>query len=190
MSIDPSAIIGPGVLIQADPHSHVRIGAGVCLGMGTVIHARGGTLDIQSGATLSMGVLVVGAGTIAAGACVGAGTTAINPAIGYSEVVPAHTLMGDRSRFSTPGSSPAVPPVSAPVPMPEEQSPDPWASEPSSAPQQAPEVRTESSTPQSTSAEVSLKLSRPVYGQDHVNQLMRHLFPSRPLSELPPDANP
>ena len=39
VSIDPSAAIAPGVLLQAEENSRITIGAGVCIGAGTIVHA-------------------------------------------------------------------------------------------------------------------------------------------------------
>ena len=44
VEIDPSAAIAPGVLFQAEPDSRIVIAAGVCVGAGTVLHARHGAL--------------------------------------------------------------------------------------------------------------------------------------------------
>ncbi len=98
VSIDPSAVIAPGVLLQAEDNSQIKIGAGVCIGAGTIVHATGGNLYIEAGVCLGRGVLIIGSGSIDRDACIGAGTTAIDPAIAAGEVIPTHSLLGDRSR--------------------------------------------------------------------------------------------
>jgi carbon dioxide concentrating mechanism protein CcmN len=98
VSIDPSAAIAPGVLLQAEADSQITIGAGVCIGAGTIVHAAGGNLDIGAGVCLGRGVLILGSGTIERNACIGAGTTAIDPQIEAGAAIPPHSLLGDSSR--------------------------------------------------------------------------------------------
>lgn len=101
VEIDPSAAIAPGVLFQAEPDSRIVIGAGVCIGAGTVLHARHGSLIIEPGVSFGTGVLIVGAGRIGANACIGSSTTVLRPAIAPGEVVPPGSLLGDTSRQVT-----------------------------------------------------------------------------------------
>jgi carbon dioxide concentrating mechanism protein CcmN len=101
VSIDPSAVIAPGVLLQAEANSRISIGAGVCIGAGTIVQAAGGNLYIEAGVCLGRGVLIVGSGAIDRDACIGAGTTAIDPHIEAGAVIPPHSLLGDRSRGET-----------------------------------------------------------------------------------------
>ncbi|MBC6480475.1 MAG: hypothetical protein GDA56_24555 [Hormoscilla sp. GM7CHS1pb] len=96
--IDPSAAIAPGVLLQADRDSRIIIAAGVCIGMGTIVHGSKGTVAIESGASLGAGVLIVGKGKIGANACVGSMTTIINSDIEQGQVVPPGSLLGEDSR--------------------------------------------------------------------------------------------
>lgn len=98
VSIDPSAVIAPGVLLQAEANSQIKIGAGVCIGAGTIVHAYGGNLYIEAGVCLGRGVLVIGTGLVDRDACIGAGSTAIDPHIESGVVIPPHSLLGDRSR--------------------------------------------------------------------------------------------
>lgn len=101
VEIDPSAAIAPGVLFQADSDSRIVIGAGVCIGAGSVLHARQGLLIIEHGVSFGTGVLIVGAGRIGANACIGSSTTVLRPAIAPGEVVPPGSLLGDTSRQVT-----------------------------------------------------------------------------------------
>ncbi|MBE9186002.1 carbon dioxide concentrating mechanism protein, partial [Microcoleus sp. LEGE 07076] len=50
--VNESAAIAPGVILQADPGSRISIAAGACIGMGAILHAREGDLDIGAGAIL------------------------------------------------------------------------------------------------------------------------------------------
>jgi carbon dioxide concentrating mechanism protein CcmN len=98
VSINPSAVIAPGVLLQAEADSRILIGAGVCIGAGTIVQAAGGNLYIEAGVCIGRGVLIIGNGSIDRDACIGAGTTAIDPQIESGVVIPKHSLIGDRSR--------------------------------------------------------------------------------------------
>ncbi|MCL1472865.1 carbon dioxide concentrating mechanism protein [Argonema antarcticum] len=98
VTIDPSAAIAPGVLLIADANSRIVIAAGACIGMGSIIDAREGTLEIQAGAVLGAGVLVVGKGKIGAKACIGSATTIFFDSIEAGQVVPSGSLIGDSSR--------------------------------------------------------------------------------------------
>jgi len=104
VTVDEGAAIAPGVILQAEPNSKIRIGAGACIGLGTIIHARQGTLVIEEGVILGTGVLIVGAGKIGANACIGSGVTILNPAIKDAEMLAAGALIGDQSRRLTAGS--------------------------------------------------------------------------------------
>lgn len=98
VTIDPSAAIAPGVLMTTDADSRIIIGAGVCIGMGSILDAREGNLEIESGAVLGAGVLVIGTGKIGANACIGSATTIFHSSIAPKQVVPPGSLVGDQSR--------------------------------------------------------------------------------------------
>lgn len=98
VKIDPQAAIAPGVVLKADPHSQIIIGKGVCIGMGAILHAQAGTLEVDTGANIGAGVLVVGKGKIGANACVGAATTILDGNIEPGQVVAPGSLIGDQSR--------------------------------------------------------------------------------------------
>ncbi|MGK7903389.1 MAG: transferase [Hormoscilla sp.] len=98
VKIDPSAAIAPGVLLQAELDSRIMIAAGVCIGMGTIVHAIAGTVAVEYGASLGAGVLIVGFSKIGANACVGSMTTIINSDIEQGKVVAPGSLLGDDSR--------------------------------------------------------------------------------------------
>ena len=95
------AVIAPGVLLQADIGSQIIIRSGVCIGLGSVIHARGGIIIIHDGANLGAGVLLIGAVTIGARACLGAAVTVIDSVVAPGTILEAGTLVGDRSRQAT-----------------------------------------------------------------------------------------
>lgn len=145
VTIDSNAAIAPGVLLQASAGSSIIIGAGVCIGMGAVLHACDGTLEIQAGASLGAGVLVVGTGTIGPNACIGSQSTLLNTSVEGQVLVPSGSVLGDRSRqiqLNTEVASPVVTPEpTSPKPEPEPEPSAPSAtSETTSTPSfQSPE---------------------------------------------------
>ncbi|MEG5137409.1 MULTISPECIES: carbon dioxide concentrating mechanism protein [unclassified Microcoleus] len=182
--VNEGAAIAPGVILQADPGSRISIAAGTCIGMGVILHAREGTLEIAAGVILGAGVLVVGAGTIGENACIGAATTLINPSIDKLQILPAGSLIGDTSRQvpaeATAETAPApetpeasTPPVEPPVDRPIE--PEPAQTPPQTPPETAPEQPSDAASDQPQPADTPTIL----YGQAHINQLLGTLFPHR-----------
>ncbi|MEG4395089.1 carbon dioxide concentrating mechanism protein [Microcoleus sp. BROC3] len=179
--VNESAAIAPGAILQADPGSRISIAAGACIGMGVILHAREGNLEIGAGVILGAGVLVVGGGTIGANACIGAGTTLIDPCIAQREILPAGSLIGDTSRQATPEATPeataapetpsaTTPPVDRPI-----EPPEPPQTHPQTSPQ-TPEAVPESAAEQSPQPGETPTI---LYGQDHINRLLGTLFPHR-----------
>ena len=185
VSIDPSAAIAPGVLLQAEPNSRITIGAGVCIGAGTIVHASGGDLDIGAGVCVGRGVLIIGSGTIDRNTCIGAGSTILEPQIEEGSVIPTHSVIGDRSRgeVSVVIDPPAPPPV---VPAPSETA-DVWDSSNAwdSPVVQPPVVETPPApTPPKTeelltvTIEIEKQSAKSVAGRANFDRLKRHLFPN------------
>ncbi|MEM9906830.1 MAG: hypothetical protein AAF921_17565 [Cyanobacteria bacterium P01_D01_bin.44] len=108
VTIDPSAAIASGVVLQALPGGAIQIGPGACLGAGVVIQAKGGTVLVESGASLGTSVLIVGHGSIGRAACVGPASTLLNPQVAPNAVVPPNSLIGDHSRASSVSSETTV----------------------------------------------------------------------------------
>ncbi len=98
VSIDDSAVIAQGVILQAAPDSKIVIAAGVSIGMGSILHAQGGNLEVKANANLGAGVLVVGKGEIGENACIGSVTTIWNYSVEPWQVVPAASILGDKGR--------------------------------------------------------------------------------------------
>jgi carbon dioxide concentrating mechanism protein CcmN len=96
--IHPSAVLAPGVILQAATNSTIVIGAGVCLGMGSILQVSEGILEIEAGANLGAGFLMVGEGKIGANACIGAATTVFNCSVAPGQVIPSGSILGDTSR--------------------------------------------------------------------------------------------
>jgi carbon dioxide concentrating mechanism protein CcmN len=186
VSIDPSAAIAPGVLLQAEAGSRITIGAGVCIGAGTIVHASGGDLDICMGVCLGRGVLIIGSGTIERNACIGAGTTAIDPQIEESAVIPTHSLLGDCSRgevsvVETPApTTPATPDSDLPDPADVWDTSDAWDPPAVQTPVASPPVEPPSQSEKSltVTVEIERRSANSVAGRAHFEQLKRHLFPN------------
>ncbi|MEA5512983.1 transferase [Nodularia sp. UHCC 0506] len=96
--IHPSAALAPGVILQAAVNSKMIIGPGVCIGMGSILQVSEGTLEVEAGANLGAGFLMVGQGKIGANACVGSATTVFNCSIAPGTVIPPGSILGDTSR--------------------------------------------------------------------------------------------
>jgi carbon dioxide concentrating mechanism protein CcmN len=183
--VNEGAAIAPGVILQAEPGSRISIAAGACIGLGVILHAREGTLEIGAGVILGAGVLVVGAGTIGTSACIGAGTTLINPCIDQMQIMPAGSLIGDTSRQASAEAtaaaptaaptSPETPEATTPPVAPPIEPPSPAQTPPQTAPETAAEP------PESTAAEPPQPGETPtiLYGQAHINRLLGTLFPHR-----------
>ena len=98
VKIDPSVAIAPGVIIQAADNCQIIIGAGVCIGMGAIIHAYQGNIEIESGATIGSGVLLVGKSKIGTNACVGALATIIEQDLEPDKIVLPASIIGNSGR--------------------------------------------------------------------------------------------
>jgi carbon dioxide concentrating mechanism protein CcmN len=177
VTIHPSAAIAPGVLIQAEADSRVVIGSGVCIGTGAVIHAYGGLLEVQSGAVLGAGVLLMGVSLVGAGASIGASSTILDSTIAAQTIVPPGSLIGDRSRQGTTSEEPIV--DEAPSGKAEQRA-EGNGSE--SAAETSPVV--EEATPAETAvsqngSNLARKTVTHVYGQAYVSELLSTLLPHR-----------
>ena len=98
VTIHETAAIAAGVILQAAPHSQIIVREGACLGKGTVLNAYAGTIEIEAGAILGAGVLLVGRVTIGKDACIGATSTIFNSSIESMAMIPSGSLLGDHSR--------------------------------------------------------------------------------------------
>lgn len=179
VTIHNGAAIAPGVLIQADPDSQVIIKAGACIGIGAILHAHHGTVEVGEGANIGAEVLLIGQVMIGARACVGSASTILNSSIDRGQIVPPGSLIGDTSR------PPEELHVTDTVFLP------PQSEKPSNASQAAdlPEETTPTLTPSSTTEEPQPSTESSgmnVYGQVYVNQLLVKMFPhSRKSEQLP-----
>ena len=109
VAIDQTAAIASGVLLQADQGGRITIAAGVCIGMGAVLHAQGGLLEIGAGANLGAGVLVYGTSKIGEGACIGASSSIVRAVIAKGAIVPPCSLISGMEQSSVEKeASPAI----------------------------------------------------------------------------------
>ncbi|MFN5514936.1 MAG: carbon dioxide concentrating mechanism protein [Cyanobacteriota bacterium] len=171
VSLHPAARIAPGVVLQAAPGARIEIGEGVCIGLGSILHAYGGILRLEAGATLGQKVLLLGAGAVGRGACIGAEATLFNPALADFGLVPPQALWGDPSQAAPEPTSPQT----QPLPSPWEDEQPAVVSEPESAPlrEVVLEVALDPPEPEIPAPKV------PVVGQVYINQLLVTLFPER-----------
>ena len=98
VNIDKSAVLAPGVILQAAANSKIIIGPGACIGMGSILQVNEGILEVEAGANLGAGFLMVGPGKIGANACIGAATTVFNCSVAPEQVIPSGSVLGDNSR--------------------------------------------------------------------------------------------
>ncbi|CCH91911.1 Carbon dioxide concentrating mechanism protein [Microcystis aeruginosa PCC 9432] len=190
VTIDESAIVAPGVILRAAPNSQIIIGAGACLGMGTILTAYQGVIAIGAGAILGTGVLVVGRGEIGENACIGSTTTIFNASVAAMSLVPSGSLIGDTSRqitieVSATRSEPERPPLPEPQPVVSQVSPVPSVEEVVSETVASPwdgEETVAGASPAET-REPASTTNRPnqasVVGKVYINQLLVTLFPER-----------
>jgi carbon dioxide concentrating mechanism protein CcmN len=176
VTIQAGVAIAPGVLIQADPNSRVIIKTGVCIGIGAIVHANHGTLEIGEGANIGAEALLVGQLAIGAHACIGAATTIFNTSIAGKQIVPPGSLLGDLEPFADAElqvtDTTVIPPPADSVTPVHSKEPDP--------------VNGSASEPESASG-------INVYGQVYVNRLLVKMFPHRnqpPHQDAPASDDP
>jgi carbon dioxide concentrating mechanism protein CcmN len=200
VTIHESAIVAPGVILRAAPNSQIIIGAGACLGMGTILTAYQGVIVIGAGAILGTGVLIVGQGEIGENACVGSTTTIFNASVEAMTIVPSGSLIGDTSRqitievkacrFADPAgiaSEPEMPSLPEPEPVvsqaPETSTLEERAVETVASPWDTEERAAETvASPWQTTEKASTPVpptETSVVGKVYINQLLVTLFPER-----------
>ena len=199
--IHQGAVVAPGTILQAAPNCRIVIHSGACIGMGTLINAYQGDIEIESGAMLGAGVLIVGQSKIGQNVCLGSCTTVINSSIESGTTIEAGTLIGDTSLQFSEEETKAPKQIKAEnngssenghliadnnqkdnLPQQsEEKKPefveeieDLWADTPPKVEEvtEIPEIPTKPDTPTETK-------NAPVVGQVYINQLLCTLFPDR-----------
>lgn len=101
VTIQAGVAIAPGVLLQADPDSQIVIRAGACIGIGAILHAYAGVVEVGEGANIGAEVLLIGNVRVGRNACIGAATTIINTMIDPEQIIPPGSLIGDSQRSPT-----------------------------------------------------------------------------------------
>ena len=119
VTLDPQAVVAPGVCLIANPGSCIRIGAGVCLGMGTILHAHGEGIVLETGVIVGAGVLLIGTVRVGAQSCIGAASTVYNATIGAGQMIQPGSLVGETGR-ATP-AEPVIAEPAAPAASPTEE---------------------------------------------------------------------
>ena len=193
--IDPQAAIAPGTIIQAAPDSQIIIRAGACIGMGSIIQSYQGTIEIETGAVLGAGVLVIGQGKIGSHACVGTATTIFAASIQAQEIVPPGSLIGDPSRQVALESCAEIPEPeevesSSPTPEPEENitnSDQVEVESEAEATESSETIEEEEASPPSENTPTTSKdidsnspeqeANSNIYGSIHVSRLLLTIFP-------------
>jgi carbon dioxide concentrating mechanism protein CcmN len=125
--IHPSAVLAPGVILQAATNSKIIIGSGVCIGMGTILQVYEGILEVEAGANLGAGFLMVGQGKIGTNACIGSATTVFNCSVDPGQVVPPGSILGDTSRNLSDTKQLEAPANPAAISAPAQEEEDYWA---------------------------------------------------------------
>lgn len=208
VTIHAGAAIAPGVLLQADPGCRIVIRASVCIGLGSVIHAHDGAIEVGEGVIVGAGVLLVGSLIVGDRACVGSGTTVMNRSIESLSIVPPGSLLCEQGRSTAVEAPTEEVYESGFCPPPPERKEseqtkaveeseleDPWQNN-GAKPQIEEIAQTNGSKPQTDAAEgngakptvepqESDEIESPasqngqVYGQAYVNRLLGKMFPQR-----------
>ena len=183
VTVEKPSAIAPGTILQAAPNSRIIIRAGACIGMGSVIQSYQGTIEIQTGAILGAGVLVIGYGKIGSYACIGTATTIFEAEVAAQEIIPAGSVIGDSSRQVVVESEPEVPlPESAETSVPPEPPEPPELASPWESESEVSEDLESEPEPEYTPAKV--------YGHVHVNRLLLTIFPDQQSSNHPENNPP
>ncbi|MEM7759042.1 MAG: hypothetical protein AAF298_13075 [Cyanobacteria bacterium P01_A01_bin.40] len=98
VEVHPTASLAPGVILQAASDSRIVVGADVCIGMGVIINACQGSVEIGDGAILGAGVLVIGQSKIGNNSCIGTSSTIFRQNITSMSVIEPGSIIGDPSR--------------------------------------------------------------------------------------------
>jgi carbon dioxide concentrating mechanism protein CcmN len=98
VEIHPTASLAPGVILQAAPNNRIVIGADVCIGMGAILNACHGSIEIEHGAILGAGVLIIGTSKIGNHACIATSTTIFQSNVAAMAVIEPGSIIGDLSR--------------------------------------------------------------------------------------------
>lgn len=182
VEIHPTASLAPGVILQAAPNHKIVVGEDVCIGMGAIINAAQGSIEIGSGAILGAGVLIIGASKIGSNCCIGTSTTIFQTDVAAMTVIDPGSIIGDRSRQLEPeqteqpaaksNSNNAASPAVNTKPQGVNQPQSPTIPNPGHVTDSPPVIQVETTT------EIPLNQKKePVVGQLYINELLITLFP-------------
>jgi carbon dioxide concentrating mechanism protein CcmN len=183
VTVHPTANIGSGVLLHADPGSQLIIGVGACVGAGCVIHAHTGTLFIGDGVILGMGTLVFGTTQVGERACIGADSSLIDVSIAPNTVVPPNSLI-DSYSLSAEYANAHPPDIVAAAEVAEKVNPPVVESIDSFTPKASSEPKTSESSasppepfapPKVQEAPMTLTINAPIYGKAGLERLLATL---------------
>jgi carbon dioxide concentrating mechanism protein CcmN len=191
VTVHPTANIGSGVLLHADPGSQLIIGVGACVGAGCVIHAHTGTLFIGDGVILGMGTLVFGTTQVGERACIGADSSLIDVSIAPNTVLPPNSLIDSYSLSAEyanahPPESSAAPEVREEMTSPVVESIDSGVHKPidSFTPKASTEPKSSEYSasepepvepPKAQEAPMTLTINAPIYGKAGLERLLATL---------------
>ncbi|MBO3457699.1 transferase [Aetokthonos hydrillicola Thurmond2011] len=190
--VHPSAVIAPGVILLAAPNSKIIIGLGVCIGTGSILEVHEGTIEVEAGAMLGSGFLMIGEGKIGANACIGSATTVFNCSVEPGQVVPPNSILGDTSRSiaATDETTEATDNLIVEAELENNSSATPTTESPVIEP---PVASTATPTIQETkppAIESPNNSGSAIYGQVNIQRLLITLFPHRQSSTTPKSDEP
>ncbi|MDX2243926.1 MAG: hypothetical protein NW224_24890 [Leptolyngbyaceae cyanobacterium bins.302] len=168
VTIHAGVAIAPGVLLQADANSRIVIRSGACIGIGAILHAHNGEIEVGEGANVGAEVLLVGQVRIGGNACLGAATTIINSSVEPGQSIPPGSLIGEA------GSASQELQATDTVIYPADTSPSATATAPTNV--GLPSEANGLVAPTEEKANVN------VYGQMYVNRMFVKMFPHHPRS--------
>jgi carbon dioxide concentrating mechanism protein CcmN len=195
VTVHPTANIGSGVLLHADPGSQLVVGVGACIGAGCILHAHTGTLFIGDGVILGMGTLVFGTTQVGERSCVGADSSLIDVSIAPNTVLPPNSLIDSYSSSSEyakahpsvgdavadePSSSStrdSFAPMHTGVCPPGREAIPPLAPKAIEEPQK---TEPEKSSPPMREAPIVVSINTPIYGKAGLERLLATLRNERP----------
>ncbi|MBD1844708.1 carbon dioxide concentrating mechanism protein [Cyanobacteria bacterium FACHB-63] len=193
VTVHPGAAIAPGVLLQANPGSRIVIHQSVCVGLGSVIQAHEGTIELGEGVIIGAGVLLIGGLMVGDRACVGAGTTVMNRSIASLSIVPPGSLLCEEARSAVveapteevyePGFCPPSPKQKVEEPEDVWQDPAPRIEEIAQTNGSKPSPAEVNGAKPTGEMQESDEIESPgsqngqVYGQAYVNRLLGRMFP-------------
>ena len=187
--VDSTAVVAPGVLLQADPGCRIKIGPGAVIGMGTVVHARDqGAIEIGAGVNVGAAVLLIGRVTVGDRACLGSQVTVINTTVMMGQTVAPGEVLGIQYKGPSPRPDVERSPEEAAKSL--DDASKAWNATPSPSPQSVPPSNSSSAPSPSKPPEKSPStggagaMAQPmvqgvVYGKVQLERLMLTMFPHR-----------